>query len=59
VLPFTSPLGQVKTTVHTEETLLTKNKKSTSLNRKRGSDQLNVDTKRRKGESVVTMWKMK
>jgi hypothetical protein len=45
------PLGQVKTTVRTEETLLTKNKKSASSNRKR-SDQPNADTKRRKGKSV-------
>jgi hypothetical protein len=55
VLPLTGPRGQVKTTVHTEETLLKKNKKPTSFSRKRGSDQLNADAIKRKGESVINI----
>jgi hypothetical protein len=59
VLPFTNLHGQMKTGLRKEETLLTKRKKSASSSRKHGSDQVNADTKRRKGESVITVLKMK
>jgi hypothetical protein len=59
VLPFTNPLGQVKTSVRRDQTLMTKNKKCTSTGRKRGADQLSVNSKRWKGNTVFTVWRMK
>lgn len=53
VLPFTNLHGQMKTSVHKEETSLAKHKKSASSSRKHGSDQVNADAKRKKSSEDV------